>query len=89
MVLWITQVTDFVEGVVEEMKQPAVVMGNSIGCIATLFAARNLGPEKVKGIVFMNAAGNFKSEQELAIEVRRRNEPWVGCSTTTSITNEN
>eukprot|EP00958_Prasinococcus_capsulatus_P019673 scaffold2455_cov387-Prasinococcus_capsulatus_cf.AAC.4 len=65
-----TQVADFISGVVAEMGQPVVVAGNSIGCIASLFSASALGPQKVRGVVFMNAAGKFKSQEQLAEEAQ-------------------
>jgi len=68
--LWGDQVADFISGVVAEMGQPVVVAGNSIGCIASLFSASALGPQKVRGVVFMNAAGKFKSQEQLAEEAQ-------------------
>eukprot|EP00286_Rhodomonas_abbreviata_P011848 CAMPEP_0181322764 /NCGR_PEP_ID=MMETSP1101-20121128/19405_1 /TAXON_ID=46948 /ORGANISM="Rhodomonas abbreviata, Strain Caron Lab Isolate" /LENGTH=330 /DNA_ID=CAMNT_0023430705 /DNA_START=189 /DNA_END=1181 /DNA_ORIENTATION=+ len=66
MDIWGQQVADFIAEVVQE---PAVVCGNSIGGVASLRAA-SLNQEMVKGLVLLNAAGNFEavplSEEERA-----------------------
>lgn len=57
MDMWGQQVADFLSEVVQE---PAVVGGNSIGGVASLRAA-SLNPGMVKGLVMLNAAGNFEA----------------------------
>lgn len=57
MDMWGQQVADFIKEVVGE---PAVVGGNSIGGVASLRAA-SLSPDMVKGLVLLNAAGNFEA----------------------------
>lgn len=53
--IWMEQVRDFLRDVV---KDPAVVVGNSLGGFTTLFAATEV-PELVRGVVLLNSAGQF------------------------------
>ncbi|XP_019154727.1 PREDICTED: pheophytinase, chloroplastic isoform X2 [Ipomoea nil] len=53
--IWRDQVVDFLKEIV---KEPAVLVGNSLGGFTTLVAATTL-PEKVKGVVLLNSAGQF------------------------------
>lgn len=54
-IVWKDQVVDFIDEVV---KEPAVVVGNSLGGFTALAAAASL-PEKVVGVVLLNSAGQF------------------------------
>ncbi|KAK9670197.1 hypothetical protein RND81_13G184900 [Saponaria officinalis] len=54
-VVWRDQVVDFLTEIV---KEPAVVVGNSLGGFTALAAAASL-PEKVVGLVLLNSAGQF------------------------------
>eukprot|EP00850_Spirogloea_muscicola_P014431 SM000103S09523 [mRNA] locus=s103:470030:473187:- [translate_table: standard] len=56
--LWRDQVADFVREVV---KEPAVLVGNSVGGYTVLSAAAEY-PELVKGIALVNAAGRFEED---------------------------
>uniref|UniRef100_A0A0D9VJZ7 AB hydrolase-1 domain-containing protein n=1 Tax=Leersia perrieri TaxID=77586 RepID=A0A0D9VJZ7_9ORYZ len=53
--IWMEQVRDFLREVV---KDPAVVVGNSLGGFTTLFTATE-APELVRGVVLLNSAGQF------------------------------
>uniref|UniRef100_J3LG94 AB hydrolase-1 domain-containing protein n=2 Tax=Oryza brachyantha TaxID=4533 RepID=J3LG94_ORYBR len=53
--IWMEQVCDFLREVV---KDPAVIVGNSLGGFTTLFAATEV-PELVRGVVLLNSAGQF------------------------------
>uniref|UniRef100_A0A0E0K459 AB hydrolase-1 domain-containing protein n=1 Tax=Oryza punctata TaxID=4537 RepID=A0A0E0K459_ORYPU len=53
--IWMEQVCDFLREVV---KEPAVVVGNSLGGFTTLFAATEV-PELVLAVVLLNSAGQF------------------------------
>ncbi|GJM86570.1 hypothetical protein PR202_ga02440 [Eleusine coracana subsp. coracana] len=53
--VWMEQVSDFLREVV---KEPAVLVGNSLGGFTTLFAATE-APELVRGVVLLNSAGQF------------------------------
>ncbi|MCH1921720.1 alpha/beta fold hydrolase, partial [Shewanella sp. A3A] len=53
--IWMEQVRDFLRDVV---KDPAVIVGNSLGGFTTLFAATEV-PELVRGVVLLNSAGQF------------------------------
>ncbi|RAL45523.1 unnamed protein product [Cuscuta campestris] len=53
--IWRDQLMDFLKEIV---KEPAVFVGNSLGGFTTLVAAAAF-PEKVKGVVLLNSAGNF------------------------------
>lgn len=65
--MWGTQVSDFIKQVVGE---PALVVGNSIGAIATLSAAY-VAPEMVKGCALLNAAGRFEAPGVTAEELAK------------------
>ncbi|KAL9229878.1 hypothetical protein vseg_005297 [Gypsophila vaccaria] len=54
-VVWRDQVADFLQEIV---KEPAVVVGNSLGGFTALAVAASL-PEKVVGLVLLNSAGQF------------------------------
>jgi pimeloyl-ACP methyl ester carboxylesterase len=56
--LWGEQVSDFIREVV---RAPAVVAGNSIGAVTVLSAAY-AAPSLVRGIVLVNAAGQFDAD---------------------------
>lgn len=56
--MWGEQVVDFVHEIIGS-KEPVVIAGNSIGCIASLYAAHKLGPSNVRGLAFLNAAGKY------------------------------
>ncbi|KAL8473876.1 hypothetical protein ACS0TY_030655 [Phlomoides rotata] len=53
--VWRDQVVDFVRDVV---KEPAVLVGNSLGGFTALVAAESL-KDQVKGVVLLNSAGQF------------------------------
>ncbi|XP_069150505.1 uncharacterized protein [Solanum lycopersicum] len=53
--LWRDQVVDFLKEIV---KQPAVLVGNSLGGFTTLLAAAAL-PDKIRGVSLLNSAGRF------------------------------
>ncbi|KAF8750188.1 hypothetical protein HU200_012439 [Digitaria exilis] len=53
--IWMEQVADFLREIV---KEPAVVVGNSLGGFTTLFTATEV-PELVRGVVLLNSAGQF------------------------------
>lgn len=54
-IIWRDQVVDFLNEIV---KEPAVVVGNSLGGFTALASAASL-PEKVVGLVLLNSAGQF------------------------------
>ncbi|XP_078438773.1 alpha/beta-Hydrolases superfamily protein [Wolffia australiana] len=56
--VWRDQVADFVAEVV---KEPAVLVGNSLGGFTALMAASELG-ESVRGVVLLNSAGQFENQ---------------------------
>lgn len=53
--VWRDQVVDFVKEIV---KEPAVLVGNSLGGFTALVAAESL-QDQVKGVVLLNSAGQF------------------------------
>ncbi|KAG0498418.1 hypothetical protein HPP92_003109 [Vanilla planifolia] len=53
--IWRDQVSDFIKDIV---KEPAVLVGNSLGGFTALFTAVEL-PQLVQGIVLLNSAGQF------------------------------
>ncbi|XP_066322394.1 pheophytinase, chloroplastic-like [Miscanthus floridulus] len=53
--IWMDQVSDFLREIV---KEPAVLVGNSLGGFTTLFTATEV-PELVRGVVLLNSAGQF------------------------------
>ncbi|XP_059293172.1 pheophytinase, chloroplastic-like [Lycium ferocissimum] len=53
--IWRDQVVDFLKEIV---KQPSVLVGNSLGGFTTLLAAAAL-PDQVKGVSLLNSAGRF------------------------------
>lgn len=53
--VWRDQVVDFMKEIV---KEPAVLVGNSLGGFTALIAAAGL-PESVTGVVLLNSAGQF------------------------------
>ncbi|KAL5212798.1 hypothetical protein ABZP36_023645 [Zizania latifolia] len=53
--VWMEQISDFLREVV---KEPAVLVGNSLGGSTTLFTATEV-PELVRGVVLINSAGQF------------------------------
>ncbi|KAL6912263.1 hypothetical protein ACP4OV_001068 [Aristida adscensionis] len=53
--IWMEQVSDFLREIV---KEPAVLVGNSLGGFTTLFTATEV-PELVRGVVLLNSAGQF------------------------------
>ncbi|WCJ24950.1 alpha/beta-Hydrolases superfamily protein [Euphorbia peplus] len=55
--VWRDQVVDFLKEIV---KEPAVVVGNSLGGFTALMSAVGL-PEQVTGLVLLNSAGQFGS----------------------------
>lgn len=54
--IWRDQVVDFLKEIV---KEPAIVVGNSLGGFTALAAAAASLPEKVTGVVLLNSAGQF------------------------------
>ncbi|CAL9027105.1 unnamed protein product [Prunus brigantina] len=70
--VWRDQVVDFVKEIV---KEPTVLVGNSLGGFTALVAAAGL-PEQVIGVALLNSAGQFgnpnseaeKSEEETALQ---------------------
>ncbi|KFK30279.1 hypothetical protein AALP_AA7G240500 [Arabis alpina] len=63
--VWTDQVIDFMKEVV---KEPAVVVGNSLGGFTALTVAVGL-PEQVTGVALLNSAGQFASESRKREEV--------------------
>uniref|UniRef100_A0A1D1XI43 Putative hydrolase yugF n=2 Tax=Anthurium amnicola TaxID=1678845 RepID=A0A1D1XI43_9ARAE len=53
--VWSDQVADFLKEIV---KEPAVLVGNSLGGFTALMTASEL-PDKVRGVVLLNSAGQF------------------------------
>lgn len=53
--VWRDQVTDFIKEVV---KEPAILVGNSLGGFTALFTAAEL-PQQILGIALLNSAGQF------------------------------
>lgn len=62
--VWMDQVVDFLKEVV---KEPAVVVGNSLGGFTALAVGASL-PEKVTGVVVLNSAGQFGDADPKATE---------------------
>ncbi|TVU28163.1 hypothetical protein EJB05_19672, partial [Eragrostis curvula] len=60
--VWMEQVSDFLREIV---KEPAVLVGNSLGGFTTLFAATE-APELVRGVVLLNSAGQFSDPDKPA-----------------------
>ncbi|XP_022136965.1 pheophytinase, chloroplastic isoform X2 [Momordica charantia] len=60
--VWRDQVVDFMKEIV---KQPAVLVGNSLGGFTALVSAVGL-PEQVCGVVLLNSAGQFGDVNKLA-----------------------
>jgi pimeloyl-ACP methyl ester carboxylesterase len=58
--VWRDQVVDFLKEIV---KEPAVLVGNSLGGITVLIAATAL-PEFVSGVALLNSAGQFSDGKE-------------------------
>ncbi|KAJ8764330.1 hypothetical protein K2173_006070 [Erythroxylum novogranatense] len=58
--VWKDQVVDFLKDIV---KEPAVLVGNSLGGFTTLVAAVGL-PQQVAGVVLLNSAGQFGNANE-------------------------
>ncbi|KAJ4913883.1 alpha/beta-Hydrolases superfamily protein [Raphanus sativus] len=56
--VWTDQVIDFIKEIV---KEPSVVVGNSLGGFTALSVAVGL-PEQVTGVALLNSAGQFASE---------------------------
>ncbi|KMT09433.1 hypothetical protein BVRB_6g129050 [Beta vulgaris subsp. vulgaris] len=61
-IIWRDQVVDFLKEIV---KEPAVVVGNSLGGFTALASAASL-PEKVVGVVLLNSAGQFGDPNAIA-----------------------
>lgn len=59
MELWEQQLTDFMAEFLDGQK--AVVVGNSVGSLATLMVAASL-PERVGGVVLLNCAGGMNNK---------------------------
>ncbi|XP_057787335.1 pheophytinase, chloroplastic isoform X2 [Salvia miltiorrhiza] len=62
--VWRDQVVDFVKEIV---KEPAVLVGNSLGGFTALVAAASL-QDQVKGVVLLNSAGQFGDASSPATE---------------------
>lgn len=62
--LWGDQVIEFAESVVGK---PCVIAGNSIGAVASLYAASQR-PDLFKGVALLNAAGRFAEPGEEPVE---------------------
>jgi pimeloyl-ACP methyl ester carboxylesterase len=60
MELWDQQIRDFMQEFIEE-STPAVIMGNSVGSLATLMVASKI-PDRVSGIVLFNCAGGMNNK---------------------------
>ncbi|KAI0488463.1 hypothetical protein KFK09_028296 [Dendrobium nobile] len=54
--IWKDQVADFMKDIV---KEPAILVGNSLGGFTALFTASEL-PQLVRGLVLLNTAGQFR-----------------------------
>ncbi|EOA16975.1 hypothetical protein CARUB_v10005202mg [Capsella rubella] len=63
--VWTDQVIDFMKEIV---KEPAVVVGNSLGGFTALTVAVGL-PEQVTGVALLNSAGQFAAESRKREEV--------------------
>ncbi|XP_023552597.1 pheophytinase, chloroplastic-like [Cucurbita pepo subsp. pepo] len=62
--VWRDQVVDFMKEIV---KQPAVLVGNSLGGFTALVSAAG-SPEQVRGVVLLNSAGQFGDTNKLTDE---------------------
>ncbi|XP_022981525.1 pheophytinase, chloroplastic-like [Cucurbita maxima] len=62
--VWRDQVVDFMKEIV---KQPAVLVGNSLGGFTALVSAAGLA-EQVRGVVLLNSAGQFGDDNKLIDE---------------------
>lgn len=57
--LWADQITDFMA---EFISQPAIVIGNSVGSLATLLVVSSAPENAVKGTVLLNCAGAMNNK---------------------------
>ncbi|CAA7397740.1 unnamed protein product [Spirodela intermedia] len=60
--VWRDQVADFLKQVV---KEPAVLVGNSLGGFTALMAASELS-DAVRGVILLNSAGQFENQSQRA-----------------------
>lgn len=60
MELWDQQIRDFMQEFIGE-STPAVIMGNSVGSLATLMVASKI-PNRVSGVVLFNCAGGMNNK---------------------------
>lgn len=72
---WGQQISDFVQDVV---KEPAFLVGNSIGCVASLQATVNL-PSQVQGLVLLDCALRQIHDRKLSTQppIRRLGRPLL------------
>ncbi|KNA06238.1 hypothetical protein SOVF_182460 [Spinacia oleracea] len=68
-VIWRDQVIDFLKEIV---KEPAIMVGNSLGGFTVLASAASL-PEKVAGVVLLNSAGQFGDPNAQPEEPKQEN----------------
>ena len=61
MEIWDEQIRCFLE---EYVQKPAVIIGNSVGSLATLMASVN-APDLVRGVVLLNCAGGMNNKQAI------------------------
>lgn len=60
MELWDQQIRDFMQEFIGEAT-PAIIMGNSVGSLATLMVASTI-PDRVSGVVLFNCAGGMNNK---------------------------
>ncbi len=60
MEVWDQQIRDFMQEFIGE-SSPAIIMGNSVGSLATLMVAAKI-PDRVSGVVLFNCAGGMNNK---------------------------
>ena len=61
MEIWDEQIRDFL---IEFVQKPVVIIGNSVGSLASLMASAE-APELVRGVVLLNCAGGMNNKQAI------------------------
>ncbi|KMZ70098.1 Hydrolase, alpha/beta fold family protein [Zostera marina] len=72
--IWRDQVTDFLKEIV---KEPAVLVGNSLGGFTALIAASELPSDQIQGVVLINSAGQFGDQRKQNQEKDGEDPPLV------------
>jgi pimeloyl-ACP methyl ester carboxylesterase len=60
MELWDQQIRDFMQEFID-VSSPAIIMGNSVGSLASLMVAAQI-PERIRGVVLFNCAGGMNNK---------------------------